>query len=201
MKIPEWQKRMLDIAGACAGLLLFLPFFLIIPFITLIESKGPVIYRRKVRGKNGKPFSAYKFRTMVQNADHFLEENREMKVRFLENFKLKEDPRITKTGRVLRKFSLDEIPQFVNVLRGEMSLVGPRIKTEEELECYGSSREKILSVKPGLSGLWQVSGRQEIPFSRRMELDITYVDHASFWGDVGILLKTIPTILKGTGAH
>jgi exopolysaccharide production protein ExoY len=201
MKIPEWQKRVLDITGACAGLLLFLPFFLIIPFITLVESKGPVIYRRKVLGKNGRFFSAYKFRTMVQNADAYLQENRELRVRFLENFKLKEDPRITRAGRVLRKYSLDEIPQFVNVLRGEMSLVGPRIKTEEELDYYGSFREKILSVKPGITGLWQVSGRQEIPFARRMELDITYVDHVSFWGDVAILLKTIPTILKGTGAH
>ena len=201
MRIPEWQKRVLDITGACMGLLLFSPFFIIIPFVTLIESRGPLIHKRKVLGKNGKLFSAYKFRTMVQNADHFLEENREMRIQFLENFKLKEDPRVTKAGRILRKYSLDEIPQFVNVLKGEMSLVGPRIKTEEELDCYGSSREKVLSVKPGLTGLWQVSGRQEVPFSQRMKMDITYLDQASFWGDVAILLRTIPAVLKGTGAH
>lgn len=201
MKISQWQKQTLDITGACAGLLLFSPFLLIIPFAILIESKGPVIHKRKVVGKHGKLFSAYKFRTMVQNADDFLEENKELKTRFLENFKLKEDPRITKTGRLFRKYSLDEIPQFINVLKGEMSLVGPRIKTEEELSRYGSSREKVLSVKPGITGLWQVSGRQEIPLFQRMELDIAYVGQASFWGDVAILLKTLPAILKGTGAH
>jgi len=194
-------KRITDISGAVIGLVVFSPLFLILPLIIKIDSKGPVFYRRKVIGKNGKPFSAFKFRTMVLNAEQILQEDQDLNAKFLLRFKLKNDPRITRLGYFLRKYSLDEVPQLFNVLSGQMSLVGPRIMTEIELKEYGKRRNKVLAIKPGLSGLWQVSGRQEVPFERRRALDIFYVDNPSLTKDMIIIFKTIRVMLRAKGAY
>jgi len=168
-QLAQFLKRSIDLTASFVGLVLTMPLFIVVPVLIKFESEGPVIYKRKVIGLNGVPFSAYKFRTMVKDADKILENDPELSKCFLECFKLKQDPRITHIGYFLRKYSLDEIPQLINVLRGQMSLVGPRMMTAPELECYGEHRELILSVKPGLTGLWQVSGRNQLSFDEMIE--------------------------------
>jgi lipopolysaccharide/colanic/teichoic acid biosynthesis glycosyltransferase len=194
-------KRATDLLGAVMGLLVFSPLFLILPFLIKIQSPGPVFFKRKVLGRKGKPFSALKFRTMVKNADEILQKDLDLNDRYLENFKLRKDPRITTIGYFLRKFSLDEIPQLFNVLKGQMSLVGPRMMTSEELALYKDKREQVLQVRPGMTGVWQISGRQDVPFSQRMKMDIDYVKNWHFWEDILILLKTVPVVIKGRGAY
>ena len=194
-------KRLIDISASCVGHSRCLPLFIILPIVIKIESKGPVFYKRGVIGKNGIPFFAYKFRTMVQDADEILENNPELNRCFLECFKIKRDPRITKMGYYLRKYSFDEIPQLINVLKGQMSIVGPRMMTTLELREYGEYRDLILSVKPGLTGLWQVSGRQNVTFKRRVELDILYVNSWSLYKDLAIIFKTFRVIFNGEGAY
>ena len=200
LKWDKLLKSLTDIFGACLGLLIFSPLFLILPVIIKIGSKGPVIHKRKVVGKGDTVFYAYKFRTMVDNADKILKDNKELNETFLLNFKLIKDPRITRVGYILRRYSLDEIPQLINVLRGQMSLIGPRMMTPAEHQRYGEWRDLILTVKPGLSGLWQVSGRQEVSFQERMELDVKYVKNYSFWKDVEILYMTFIAVFKAEGA-
>jgi lipopolysaccharide/colanic/teichoic acid biosynthesis glycosyltransferase len=194
-------KRAIDFAGAIIGLLIFSPLFLILPVVIKVQSSGPVFFKRKVLGQKGKLFSACKFRTMVKNADEILQKDLELNERYLENFKLKKDPRITTVGYFLRKYSFDEIPQFFNVLKGQMSLVGPRIMTAEEVKLYGDDKEKVLRVRPGMTGVWQISGRQDVPFARRMEMDLDYVDNWHLVEDLLILFKTIPVVIKGRGAY
>jgi lipopolysaccharide/colanic/teichoic acid biosynthesis glycosyltransferase len=138
---------------------------------------------------------------MVNDADKILRNDPELSQCFLECFKLKKDPRITRVGYILRKYSLDEVPQLINVLRGQMSIVGPRMMTKLELEQYGDHRDLVLSVKPGLTGLWQVSGRQNVSFQRRMELDIDYIENDSLWKDFSIILKTFRVVFNGDGAY
>ena len=197
----QFLKRGLDVVLAFLGILVLSPLFLVLPLVICMQSKGPVLFHRRVLGKDDVPFFALKFRTMVQDADRLLENDTNLMREFLVRFKLMKDPRITKAGYFLRKYSLDEIPQLINVLTGRMSLVGPRILTGHELERYGDFRKKVLSVRPGLTGLWQISGRQEIPFEGRVKLDIQYVDHWSLWLDMIIMIKTLPVVLKGTGAY
>jgi lipopolysaccharide/colanic/teichoic acid biosynthesis glycosyltransferase len=181
-------------------MLLLLPLFLIIALAILITTGSPVVYRRRVMGRGGVEFDAFKFRTMVNGAERVLEQDERLKDAFTVNWKLFSDPRVTHTGRVLRKYSLDELPQLVNVLRGEMSLIGPRMVSPAELPKYAGLTPKLLSVRPGLTGLWQVSGRQNVSYDKRIALDMAYVDQCSLATDLNILLRTIPVVLKAEGA-
>jgi lipopolysaccharide/colanic/teichoic acid biosynthesis glycosyltransferase len=198
-------KRYFDLIFSIFVLVLTSPIFLIVSFLIKITSKGPVFYKQKRLGKDGKIIEVYKFRTMVKDADRILEEmlnkNPDLKVEFDKYFKLKNDPRVTTIGKLLRKTSLDELPQFINVIRGEMSVVGPRPVIQEELEYYGKYKEKLLSVNPGITGLWQVSGRADLPYSERVKLDMKYIDNKSFGLDLQILLKTFRVIFTGHGAY
>ena len=179
---------------------MLLPIWLLIALLIKIDSKGPVLHKRKVVGKGGKEFNALKFRTMVANADEILNNDSSLREKFCSNFKLENDNRITRIGTLLRKTSFDEIPQFFNVLLGQMSLVGPRMIVSEELGKYKEYAEERLMVKPGISGLWQVSGRSRLSYKERVRLDLYYIDNRSLKLDLKILLKTIPAVLKGDGA-
>jgi len=200
-KLTENLKKLMDVFGACMGLTVLSPLFFVLPLLIKIESKGPVFHKRKVVGKNNVPFFAYKFRTMVKDADKILKNDKTLNKNFLGNFKIKKDPRITQVGYYLRKYSLDEVPQLINILKGQMSLVGPRMMTDIELQEYGKWRNLILIMKPGLSGLWQVSGRQNVSFQRRIGFDIDYVTNWSLWKDIQIIFKTFIVVLKAEGAY
>jgi lipopolysaccharide/colanic/teichoic acid biosynthesis glycosyltransferase len=181
-------------------LILTAPVFGLIAILIKLDSKGPVFYKWKVLGLNKRPLTSYKFRTMVENADDLkaeIEANNEMNGIA---FKMKDDPRITKIGKLLRKFSLDELPQFWSVLKGDLSLVGPRPPLQKEVEKYEGWHRRKLSVKPGMTCLWQVSGRNEIAdFDEWMRFDMKYIDEWSLWLDFKILLKTPWVVLRGTG--
>lgn len=194
-------KKIFDYVGATLGLLLLSPLFIIIAIAIKRSSPGPVFYKRRVVGAGGKEFDAWKFRTMVVNAQEVLEQHPELKAEFEENFKLKDDPRITTIGKILRKSSLDELPQLINVLRGEMSLVGPRMITAEEVAKYGKWRMNLLTVKPGITGLWQVSGRSDIDYDGRVRLDMHYIRNYTVWLDLRVLFQTIPAVLRKDGAY
>jgi lipopolysaccharide/colanic/teichoic acid biosynthesis glycosyltransferase len=166
---------------------------------------GPIIYRRRVVGVGGKAFDAFKFRTMVVNSQEVLDElltrDPEARAEYQQYYKLKNDPRITRIGQFLRKTSFDELPQLINVLRGEMSLVGPRMITLEEVERYGRWGLNLHTVKPGITGLWQTSGRSELTYEERVRLDMRYIRNYSIWLDVQILFQTIPAVLMSKGAY
>lgn len=176
------------------------PLLIVIALAIRWTTGSPVVYRRRVVGRGGVEFDAFKFRTMVNGAERVLEEDERLKEAFTANWKLFSDPRVTRTGRILRKYSLDELLQIVNVLRGEMSLIGPRMVSPAELSRYAGLTPKLLSVRPGLTGLWQVSGRQRVSYDRRIELDMLYVERCSPSLDLSILLRTVPVVLKGDGA-
>ncbi|SVC47050.1 uncharacterized protein METZ01_LOCUS299904 [marine metagenome] len=186
-------------------LTLSLPLLTIISLLTLIDSGLPIIHKREVIGLNGSKFTFYKYRTMVQNANEVLKqwksENNKLYEEYKEHTKLKNDPRVTKTGKFLRKSSLDELPQLINVLKGQMNLIGPRPITYIESTLIDNEKLKIRnSVRPGITGLWQVNGRQETTFKQRIDLDIVYVKKRSILFDFKILLKTIPIVFRGKGA-
>ena len=193
-------KRILDYIGATLGLILLSPLFLLIAAAIKRGSPGPVLYRRRVVGVGGKEFDAFKFRTMGTDADKVLERNPELKAEFERDFKLKNDPRVTSIGKLLRKASLDELPQLINVLRGEMSLVGPRMITSEEVAKYGKWRMNLLTVKPGITGLWQVSGRSNVSYTERVRFDMQYIRNYTVWLDLHVLFQTIPAVLRKEGA-
>lgn len=196
----EFQKRLLDLIVASCLVIAFLPIWIIIPILILIDSGLPIIFTHKRVGKFGKQFELYKFRSMIPNADEYLHSGRDQKL--LEAFKngdwkLKDDPRITKLGKVLRSLTIDEFPQLYNVFRGEMSMVGPRAYVQKELveqtKKYPHTRalvKDVLSVKPGLTGPWQTSGRNEVPFVKRVEMDAEYARKKSIWNDIVILFRT-----------
>lgn len=200
-------KRLFDIVFSLAVLILFSPVYLILALLIAISSPGPIFYVQERIGKNRKPFGCIKFRTMVVNADEVLLEMLEtspaVRQEFEDNFKLKSDPRITWIGQFLRVTSLDEFPQFWNVLKGDMSVVGPRPLVAEELPKYGRYMDKVLTIQPGITGLWQVSGRNDIPYPRRVQIDVYYVNYRSFWIDLWIIVKTIGVVLfpKNNGAY
>jgi lipopolysaccharide/colanic/teichoic acid biosynthesis glycosyltransferase len=199
---PFWAvalKRAFDVLGAAFGLILFSPLLLIIAALIRAEDGGPVFHRRKVVGPHG-PFEAWKFRSMHPSADAILEADASLRESFSQNFKLRNDPRITGIGSFLRKHSLDELPQLVNVLRGQMSLVGPRMITAAELSKYGEYQRLLLSIKPGLTGYWQVNGRQNVAYAHRVAMDMYYIQHWSLGLDLRILLQTPWKVLKGEGA-
>ena len=174
-KIYRGFKRIVDVILGCIGLVLLSPVFLILAICIKIDSKGPVIFAHKRIGKNGKEFNMYKF-------------------------KLENDPRITRIGNFLRKTSLDELPQIVNIIRGDLSIIGPRPVTGEELEKYEENKEKFLSITPGLTGYWQANGRSNTTYEERMQMELYYVDNQSLWLDIKIFFKTIVSVVKKEGA-
>ncbi|PGS56048.1 multidrug MFS transporter [Bacillus sp. AFS041924] len=195
----------MDFFGALCGIILFLPVFLVIAVIIKLEDrKGPAIFKQKRVGQNGKVFHIYKFRSMVTGAENKLKSNKELYKKYLlNNYKLEphEDPRITKIGGFLRKTSLDEIPQFINILKGEMSLVGPRPVVQEELREYGIKTSEFLSVKPGATGFWQISGRSDVGYPERVDLELYYVYNQSLKFDIQILILTVIKVIRGVGAY
>jgi exopolysaccharide biosynthesis polyprenyl glycosylphosphotransferase len=194
-------KFLLDYSLTSIGLLLISPFLLAIAVWIKLDSPGPVIHRRRVMGMNGSQFDAFKFRTMAVNGDEILAAHPELQAELLATHKLKDDPRVTRVGRLLRRFSLDEFPQLLNVLRGEMSLVGPRMISPEEINMYNKWDINLLTVRPGLTGLWQVSGRSDIAYDERVRLDMYYIRNWSIWLDLQLILQTIPAVLRAQGAY
>ncbi|GIV61834.1 MAG: hypothetical protein KatS3mg044_0700 [Rhodothermaceae bacterium] len=198
-------KRTLDIVGALFGICFLLPVWIVVTLFVKLSSPGPVLYRQRRLGQDGRIFSMLKFRSMYVDADsllgEILQEDAALREEYTRFHKLQNDPRITPIGRVLRKYSIDELPQFWNVLVGEMSLVGPRPYLPGEIDkMKGRGLETILSVRPGLTGLWQTSGRNQLLFYERLELDIEYVERWSLALDLKLLWRTIPVVLKGEGA-
>jgi lipopolysaccharide/colanic/teichoic acid biosynthesis glycosyltransferase len=169
--------------------------------IVKLDSPGPVLYRRRVMGRGGSQFDAFKFRTMVVNGDAMLDAHPELKAEWLRDQKLKIDPRVTRCGRWMRKLSFDELPQLFNVLLGQMSLVGPRMISPPELSNYGEFTAELLTVKPGITGIWQISGRSDLHRSERVRLDIQYVRTSTWWLNVKLILMTVPAVLRGAGAY
>jgi len=202
IKFSYFLKRLLDILVSGTALLVALPFFIMLGIAIRIESRGPVIFTQKRVGKDGRHFKFYKFRSMVSDAeklkDKLVQEN-ESKDGVI--FKMKKDPRITKIGAFIRKFSIDELPQLLNVLIGDMSLVGPRPPVPREVAEYTLEDRKRLHAKAGITCTWQISGRSDIPFKIQAELDKEYIRSKSFWKDIKILLLTIPAVITGKGAY
>jgi len=199
LKLQRSAKRCLDLVGACLLIVGLSPVFFVIGLLVALNDGWPVIYRRRVIGQAGE-FDAFKFRTMVREADSVLAANPGLHAEFARNFKLKDDPRVTRVGSFLRKLSLDELPQLFNVLRGQMSLVGPRMITAAELPKYGPNKQLLLSVKPGLTGYWQVRGRQNVSYEERVRMDLHYIGTWSLGMDMRILLETPGKALKREGA-
>lgn len=199
------EKRMLDIVASFIGLILLSPILAIISITYLFEEKkGPIFFKQKRVGMKGKPFYIFKFRSMVIDAEERLKANKKLYTKYIANgYKLlpEEDPRITKVGVFLRKTSLDELPQFINVLKGDMSLVGPRPVVTDELKEYGNQVTDLLSVKPGVTGFWQVSGRSNVNYPERVDLELFNVYQHSIWFDIKILFKTVSTVLLKKGAY
>jgi lipopolysaccharide/colanic/teichoic acid biosynthesis glycosyltransferase len=211
LKVASWEatvalsyflKRVLDITASVAAILALSPIFILTALAIWLENPGPVFYVQIRVGRNGRHFRFYKFRSMILNADKIkkeLEARNESKEGVI--FKMKKDPRITRVGRIIRKFSIDELPQLLNVLKGDMSLVGPRPPLPSEVAEYTLEHRKRLHVIPGITCLWQVSGRSDIPFTDQVRLDLQYIQSASFVNDFRLLLKTIPAVLSGRGAY
>lgn len=204
--IYKFFKRIIDIIGSLIGIIILIPTSLVIYIARKIskEDDGPLFYEQLRYGKNNKVFRIYKFRSMCIGADkklkEYLQENESARKEFEETHKLRDDPRITKIGNFLRKTSLDELPQMINILKGEMSFVGPRPIVEGEIDKYGDNREKFLSVKPGLTGYWQANGRSNTTYEERMNMELYYVDNCSLWLDIKIFFKTFVVVLKKEGA-
>lgn len=209
----EFCKRSLDILFSLALLLFFLPICIIVAIAIKLDTPGPILADTPSRiGKGGRLFKMYKFRSMIQNAHELLRVDPHFKKLFEDyktgSYKLKNDPRVTKVGRFIRKHSLDEIPQLINIIKGDMSLVGPRAYYSDELtdqqKKYPETRDSVrvvLSIRPGLTGYWQVSGRSEINFDKRIQMDAEYVANRSFFYDIEIILRTPWAMISGKGAH
>lgn len=195
-------KRVIDVVGAGVGMALLMPFFLTLATLIKLDSPGPLLFGQTRIGRRGKPFKMWKFRSMYIDAEErkqaLMAEN-EMDGGVL--FKMKNDPRITRVGRFIRKASIDELPQLWNVFKGEMSLVGPRPPVPAEVAEYSQADRRRLEAIPGITCIWQVSGRSDIPFDQQVELDAEYIESQSVWGDIRLLLKTIPAVLLQRGAY
>jgi exopolysaccharide biosynthesis polyprenyl glycosylphosphotransferase len=195
-------KRLFDIVVSAILLVLLLPLFLGVALAIRLEDPGPILFKQKRVGRWGALFTMWKFRSMYTDAEERKKElmaENEMAGGVI--FKMKDDPRVTKVGRIIRKTSIDELPQLWNVLKGDMSLVGPRPPVPQEVDEYSLSDRRRLEVIPGITCIWQVSGRSDIPFDQQVELDVQYIQSQSFWTDIKILLKTVPALLFGTGAY
>jgi exopolysaccharide biosynthesis polyprenyl glycosylphosphotransferase len=194
-----WLKRALDVVGAGAALILLAPALVVLAILVRLDSPGPALYAAPRAGRKGRPFRCYKFRTMVKDADALKEGLRKQNQRQGPFFKIADDPRITRVGRVLRQYSLDELPQLWNVLKGEMSLVGPRPHPLDDFSAYAIEHLPRLDVIPGMTGLWQVTGRRDPSFQAGMEMDIEYIHRWSLGMDLRILFKTAAVVLRGSG--
>lgn len=197
----EICKRTIDIIGAGLGLILLSPIIAIVACAVKFTSKGPVFFSQKRVGKNGELFEMYKFRSMVVNAEELKENLEEQNEMSGPMFKIKDDPRITKVGKFIRKTSIDELPQLWNILKGDMSLVGPRPSLPKEVEQFDNWMFKRLSVRPGLTCYWQVSGRNNIDFEDWMKLDVKYVEERNFWIDIKLIFKTVFVLFGDKNAH
>ncbi|MBZ9609313.1 sugar transferase [Clostridium estertheticum] len=199
--IYKGLKRCFDFISSLIAIIVFSPLFLVLGIVVKLDSPGPVFFGHIRLGENGKKIKVYKFRTMVINAEEILKNmSADMKQEFEENFKFDNDTRITKLGRFLRKSSLDELPQLLNILIGNMSVVGPRPIVEKEIRKYGIYGEKLLTIKPGLTGNWQAGGRSDTTYEERVQLDMGYIDERSFLMDIKIILKTVFVVFKKEGA-
>ena len=198
-------KRSIDVTVALLALVLFLPLFGFIAALIKCWDGGPVFYVHRRIGYAARPFGCLKFRTMVEDGDEVLRRHLRSSpaatMEWTETRKLKRDPRVTDLGVILRKSSIDELPQLINVLRGDMSLVGPRPIVSEEAGMYGEELQAYLRSRPGLTGAWQISGRNDQSYARRVSMDRQYVEHWSFWGDVVIIIKTVPVLLTARGSY
>ena len=194
-------KRLIDIIGSLIGIILLSPLYIIIAILIKFDSPGKIVFGHTRKGKGGKDIKVYKFRTMYSNANEIFESfTSEQKEEYYKNFKLDNDPRVTKLGGFLRKTSLDELPQLFNILKGDMTIIGPRPIVEKEISKYGDKAEKLFSVVPGLAGYWQANGRSDTTYEERVEMDMYYIDNMSFYLDVKILFQTAISVLKGEGA-
>jgi lipopolysaccharide/colanic/teichoic acid biosynthesis glycosyltransferase len=193
-------KQVLELTLVFVFLPVWGPVIILLGLILKLSDGGPIFFRRRVVGAKGS-FDAFKLRTMRVDADRWLEQHPELLEEFRKNFKLKEDPRVTRLGKFLRKYSLDELPQLLNVVKGQMSLVGPRMVSPPELEKYGPYQALLLTMKPGITGYWQVSGRQEVSYEERVKMDVYYIQNWSFWFDCKILCLTVGKVLKREGAY
>lgn len=198
-------KYIFDMIVSCLGMVISLPLFVVIGLLVYIDNPGSIVFAHRRVGYNGELFPCYKFRTMVVNSqevlEQYLKEDPAARMEWERDFKLKDDPRVTKIGRFLRKTSLDELPQLINVLKGEMSLVGPRPIVQEEIARYGEYISDYYMVRPGITGMWQVSGRNDIDYSERIEMDSWYVRNWSIWMDMVLLMKTIKVVMEKKGAY
>jgi lipopolysaccharide/colanic/teichoic acid biosynthesis glycosyltransferase len=198
-------KRLLDLCLLCLSAPVVLPAMLIVGLIVRLDGPGPILYRRRVLGQNGHLFDAWKFRTMNVGAEaqlgYILASNPALSAEYERFHKLKLDPRVTRAGKLLRRYSLDELPQWVNVLRGEMSFVGPRMISPGEADRYGQWKLELLTVKPGLTGPWQVMGRNGLPYEERIRLSMDYIRNYSSRTDLQILARTIPVIVRAKEAY
>ena len=205
IKIYDVIKRCIDIIVGLIGCVLLVPLTILVKIInTINHEEGTIFYIQKRIGKNGKEFKLYKYRTMVAHADRklrkILKENEDLRIEYETNKKMKDDPRITKAGKILRKTSLDEFPQFINILKGEMSLVGNRPYLIREKKDMGKYYKEIVKTKPGLTGLWQTSGRSDVSFKERLKIETRYSEEYSLKLDIKIILQTIKDVVKGSGA-
>ena len=200
-KVYNLVKRIFDIVMALLALIILSPVFIVIAILIKLDDRGPVFYKHKRVGKNGKIIYVYKFRSMVVNADEIFSHFTEEQIKEFEKYyKLENDPRITKIGDFLRKTSLDELPQLVNILKGDMSFVGPRPVVSKELNKFGGNQDLLLSIKPGLTGWWACSGRSDISYEQRVDLEIYYVNNYCAKLDFLCLVKTIGAVIEGKGA-
>lgn len=194
------MKRLMDIVCSLFGLIILSPLLLIIALAIRLDSKGNAIYSQQRIGKDGKPFTMYKFRSMVENAESQLQSLQEKNEMDGPVFKISSDPRITRVGKLIRKTSIDELPQLINILRGEMSIVGPRPPLPNEVEKYNAYQKQRLSVTPGLTCFWQIHGRNDISFSQWVEMDLRYIRERSLTLDIKLIFMTIPAVIFGKGA-
>jgi exopolysaccharide biosynthesis polyprenyl glycosylphosphotransferase len=199
--VDIFLKFLMDYLMAIPAMVVLVPIMFFIGVAIKLDSPGPVLHKRRVMGVNNKQFEALKFRTMYVNGDEILKSYPDRKAELKRNCKLKDDPRVTRVGKFLRKFSLDELPQLINVINRDMSVVGPRIIVPEEMENYSQWSINLLTVKPGLTGLWQVSGRSDVSYEERVRLDMHYIRNWSVWLDLQILWRTLPVVLKARGAY
>ena len=201
LRVYEIFKRIIDIIGAGLGLILLSPIIAIVTCAVKFTSKGPVFFSQKRVGKNGELFEMYKFRSMVVNAEELKENLEDQNEMSGPMFKIKDDPRVTKVGKFIRKTSIDELPQLWNILKGDMSLVGPRPSLPKEVEQFDNWMFKRLSVRPGLTCYWQVSGRNNIDFEDWMKLDVKYVEERNLWIDIKLIFKTVFVLFGDKNAH
>jgi exopolysaccharide biosynthesis polyprenyl glycosylphosphotransferase len=199
--VDRVSKAILDYSLTIVLLLFLLPLLALVGLLVRLESPGPVLHRRRVMGLNGRQFDAFKFRTMHANGDEILASHPELQEELARAQKLRNDPRVTRVGKILRRFSLDEFPQLFNVLKGEMSLVGPRMISPEEMARYDQWGINLLTIRPGMTGLWQVSGRSDLSYEDRVRLDMHYIRNWSIWLDLQLLFQTIPAVLRARGAY